>query len=90
MKLWAAVALHGQYRPVAIPLIGSGLARVVELDRGRLAALIAETFVCSCAGNVAIAPELRIVIRPDELTRTDLSLVEKLLQQPVGPDRSGE
>ena len=90
MKLWAAVALHGQYRPVAIPLIGSGLARVVELDRGRLAALIAETFVRSCAGNVAIAPELRIVIRPDELTRTDLSLVEKLLQQPVAPERAGE
>ena len=84
MKLWDSVALHGQYRPVAIPLIGSGLARVVELDRGRLAALIVETFVLSCVGNTAIAPELRIVIRPEELTRTDLSVVERLLQESAG------
>lgn len=80
-SLWAAVALHGQYKPVAVPLVGSGLARVVELDRGRLAALIVETFVRGCLSHPAIAPELRVVIHPDDLARTDLSVVEKRLQE---------
>lgn len=80
-NLWSAVALHGLFKPVAVPLLGSGLARVVELDRARLATLIIETFVRACRRLPALAPELRIVIRPDALPRTDLSLVEKCLQE---------
>lgn len=83
-NLWAAVARHGLFKPVAVPLIGSGLARVVEWDRARLATLIIETFVSS-RRQPAVAPELRIVIRPDELARTDLSVVETCLRDLTGP-----
>jgi len=80
-SLWTAVALHGLFKPVAVPLIGSGLARVVELDRAALAALIIDAFVRACGSLPAVSPELRIVIRPEELARTDLSAVEKHLRE---------
>ncbi len=78
--LWPSVALHGLFKPVAVPLIGAGLARVVELDRAQLMTMIVESFVRSCRLDPTVAPELRIVIRPGELEKTDLPGVEKFLQ----------
>ncbi len=79
-QLWRSVARHGLFKPVAIPLVGSGLARIVDLDRSQLMALIIETFARSCRSGPPVAPELRIVIRPAELAKTDLSAVERFLQ----------
>lgn len=79
-NLWASVAVHGLYKPLAVPLLGSGLARVTELDRGRLAALIVDSFIDACHRDPALTPELRIVIRPEDLADTDLSPVEKRFQ----------
>ncbi len=79
-RLWPAVAVHGLFKPVAIPLIGAGLARVVELDRTQLLLLIVETFTESLRDDPAVSPELRVVIRADELERTDLSAVEAFLR----------
>jgi hypothetical protein len=79
-SLWASVAVHGLFRPVAVPLIGSGLARVTDLDRGRLAALIVDSFIGACRRHHALTPELRIVVRPQDLASTDLSPVEKRFQ----------
>ncbi|KUO14267.1 hypothetical protein AQJ58_03300 [Streptomyces sp. DSM 15324] len=79
-RLWPAVAVHGLFKPVAVPLIGSGLARVVELDRTQLLLLIVETFTESLREDPAVSPELRVVIRDDELERTDLSAVEAFLR----------
>lgn len=83
-SLWAAVAVHGQFRPLALPLIGAGLARVTELDRGQLAALIVDSFIAACRRDPALTPELRIVIRAEDLAGTDLGPVEKRFQQ-AGP-----
>ncbi|MCZ7459701.1 macro domain-containing protein [Streptomyces sp. WMMC940] len=85
-SLWASVAVHGLFKPVAIPLIGSGLARVTELDRGQLVALIADSFIDACRRHPALTPELRLVVRPQELARTDLAPVEQRFQDLVlGP-----
>jgi hypothetical protein len=78
--LWPAVARYGMYRPVAIPLIGSGLARIVELDRTRLLLMIVESFAEHCRRDPATAPELRVVIRPADLERTDLSVLGTYLR----------
>ncbi|QHA09864.1 hypothetical protein GQF42_27670 [Streptomyces broussonetiae] len=85
-RLWPAVARHGLFKPVAIPLIGMGLSRIVELDRTQLLLLIVETFTQSLGQDPAVSPELRIVIRADDLGRTDLSVVETFLR---GADERG-
>ncbi|WEO95591.1 macro domain-containing protein [Streptomyces sp. FXJ1.172] len=85
-RLWPAVALHGLFKPVAIPLIGMGLSRIVELDRTQLLLLVVETFTESLRQDPAVCPELRIVIRADDLERTDLSAVEAFLR---GADERG-
>ncbi|MET7682649.1 macro domain-containing protein [Streptomyces sp. NPDC005423] len=84
-NLWAAVAVHGLFKPVAVPLIGSGLARVTDLDRGQLVALIVDSFLDACGRYRALTPELRIVVRPEDLARTDLSPVERRFHELV-PD----
>ncbi|MFF6955527.1 macro domain-containing protein [Streptomyces sp. NPDC008317] len=83
-SLWASVAVHGLFKPLAVPLIGSGLARVTDLDRGQLAALIVDSFIGACRRYAALTPELRIVIRPEDLGRTDLSPVERRFEERYG------
>ncbi|MFK0151499.1 macro domain-containing protein [Streptomyces sp. NPDC090499] len=82
-NLWASVAVNGLFKPVAVPLIGSGLARVTDLDRGQLAALIVDSFIEACRRYPALTPELRIVILPQELARTDLAPVERRFEDLV-------
>lgn len=86
-RLWVSAARHGLFKPVAIPLVGSGLARIVDLDRTQLMVLIIETFIDSCRNDPPAAPELRIVVRPAELEKTDLSVVERFLEV-LEPGRS--
>ncbi|MFI9248105.1 macro domain-containing protein [Streptomyces sp. NPDC053086] len=85
-RLWPSVALHGLFKPVAIPLIGAGLSRLVELDRTQLLLLIVETFTRSLGQDPAVCPELRVVLRADDLERSDLSAVEGFLR---GVDERG-
>ncbi|MFE0510805.1 macro domain-containing protein [Streptomyces sp. NPDC058964] len=80
-SLWASVAVHGLFKPVAVPLIGSGLARVTDLDRGQLVDLIVGSFIDACRRHPALTPELRVVVRPEDLARTDLSPVERRFQE---------
>ncbi len=84
-QLWASVAVHGLFRPVAVPLVGSGLARVTDLDRGQLVGLIVDSFIAACRLHPALTPELRVVIRPEDLASTDLSPVERRFHELV-PD----
>ncbi|MEY9886547.1 DNA-binding SARP family transcriptional activator [Catenulispora sp. MAP5-51] len=78
-RVWEAVSRYGMRKPVAVPLVGSGLARLVGLDRGQLLALIVESFVEAGRRLPAMTPELRIVLLPAELRRTDLSEAQHLL-----------
>ena len=79
-SLWPAVARYGMYKPVAVALIGSGLARIVELDRTQLLLMIADSFAEHCRREPATAPELRVVMRPSDLERTDLSALGTYLR----------
>jgi len=66
-------------KPVAIPLVGSGLARVVQLDREQLVATIIESFIEACDRLSTVTPELRVVLHPQGLERTDLVAIERQL-----------
>jgi hypothetical protein len=90
-RLWEAVALYGQYQPVALPAVGPGLARawpgpgpglarIPGLSREQSVGVIVDTFVHSCRKNAAVASQLRIVLRPVDLELAALSDVARLLE----------
>ncbi|WP_240509720.1 macro domain-containing protein [Streptomyces malaysiense] len=69
--LWDALRAHAQLERVAMPLVGSGLARLGYLDRDSLLRLILMSFVARSREGV-ICRELRVVIRPEELDGVDM------------------
>ncbi len=75
-RLWEAVRVYGNLKPVAIPLAGAGLARVTDLAREQIAILIIETFTRACQGG-PVAPELRLVIPARDLARLELPRVAR-------------
>jgi transcriptional regulator with XRE-family HTH domain len=77
-QLWSAVYLHGQRGALSIPLMGSGLARVDNLDRENLLRLILLSFVAFSRQNL-ICHELRVVIPPGDVDRIDLVSVREFL-----------
>jgi hypothetical protein len=62
-RLWDAVYLHGQRGRVAIPLLGSELARIDALDRESALRMILLSFVTRSRENL-VARELTLVIWP--------------------------
>ncbi len=73
--LWPTVARAGLHRPVAVPLLGSGLARIVQAAREQLAAAVIDSFFAACRLDPRTAPELRIVVRAQDLPLIDLAAV---------------
>lgn len=88
-RLWQSVRINGLRKPVAIPLVGSGLARIDELTREQVVIMIIDTFVRNC-WTERCTPELRILVRPSEIEATRISdvarFVETLDQNGRGPD----
>jgi Domain of unknown function (DUF6430)/Bacterial transcriptional activator domain/Transcriptional regulatory protein, C terminal len=78
-RLWRSARVHGLLRPVAIPLVGSGLARVTELSREQLMMMIIETFLASCRDERCTA-ELRIVLRPSDVERVRMPEVARFVE----------
>jgi len=70
-RLWDAVYERGQQRCVAMPVTGSGLARIDSLDRGSLIRMILLSFMAR-SREVLVARELRIVIWPPDLKTIDM------------------
>jgi hypothetical protein len=80
-RLWDAVYLHGQLQPVAVPLIGAGLSRIASATPDELVTMLIGSFVTRNR-SARISPELRIVLRPEDLPRVDLrALAEHLDKQ---------
>jgi hypothetical protein len=77
-RLWDSVRKQGLLRPVAMPLVGSGLARVA-LSREQLMVMIIDTFLRSCASE-RCAPELRIVLRPADLQHVRISDIARFVE----------
>jgi hypothetical protein len=77
-RLWDAVYEHGQRRPVAMPVVGSGLARVDQLGPQALAELILLSFVAR-SRETPISHELRILIHPSDAAKFDLRALRRCL-----------
>ncbi|BCB84100.1 macro domain-containing protein [Phytohabitans suffuscus] len=77
--LWDAIYSHAQHGRVAIPLIGSGLARVDMLERQNLLRMILLSFLARSRQGV-VCRELRIVIWPADLELIDMLEVEAFLR----------
>ena len=84
--LWDAVYHHAERGPVAMPLIGSGLARVDALDREALIRLILISYLAASRSRV-VSRELRIVIRPAEARAVNLREVRAYLRSLDTPSR---
>jgi DNA-binding SARP family transcriptional activator len=76
-NLWDSVYLHGQLKPVAMPLVGSGLSRVHEATHEDLLTLIVSSFMAS-SGKRYICPELRIIIQESVFEKMRIAEILKL------------
>ncbi|MFE4207114.1 macro domain-containing protein [Streptomyces goshikiensis] len=76
---WDAVRTNGSLEPVAIPVIGSELARVGSLDRSSLIKMIALSFVASSREEV-VSRQLTIVIHPKDRESVNLLDVDNFLK----------
>jgi DNA-binding SARP family transcriptional activator len=84
-QLWDAVYVHGQLKPVAIPLVGSGLARLHAVTHEQLLTTIIESFVLGSKRRFA-SPELRIIILPDDLKEINIPDVVKFVRERLTED----
>jgi DNA-binding SARP family transcriptional activator len=79
-NLWEAVYLYGQLKPVAMPLLGSGLSRVHEASYDDLLTIIVSSFVASSRKRY-LCPELRVVIRRPEFEKVRTTEILKSIRQ---------
>lgn len=70
-SLWDAVYIHGQRRPVSMPLLGSGLARINCLDSESLLKMELLSFV-SRSQEELICKELNIVIYESDAEQVNM------------------
>jgi len=78
-RLWDAVYLHAQHSCVAIPLIGSGLARVDLFERSNLLRMIVLSFLAR-SRQAVVCRELRIIVWPPDVDKLDLLEAEAFLR----------
>jgi len=79
-NLWEAVYLHGQLKPVAMPLIGSGLSRVHDASYDDLFALIVGSFTASSRGRYS-CPELRVIIQESMFEKIRIAEILRMARQ---------
>jgi Domain of unknown function (DUF6430)/Bacterial transcriptional activator domain len=72
-RVWQSVAMFGQLAPVAVPLMGSGLSRITELSPEQLVCMIVQSFLRGCREHRTVTPQLRIVLRPADIERIDMT-----------------
>jgi hypothetical protein len=77
-NLWEAVYRHGQLKPVAMPLVGSGLSRT-GASYEELLSMIVTSFLAS-AGEHYLTPELRVVIAQPMFNTINVPEVLKSLE----------
>ncbi|MFI6485708.1 macro domain-containing protein [Nonomuraea sp. NPDC050663] len=78
-SLWDAFYEHGQRRPLAMAVLGSGAARIDQLDREALVKLIIMSFLAR-ARQSPICQDLQIVIHPSDVDTVDLLDVAAFLR----------
>lgn len=78
-RLWDAVYQRAHQEPVAIPLLGTGLARLDHLEPQDVLRLILLSFVTRSRER-RVCRELRVLIRPEDLPRIDLPSIADFLR----------
>jgi hypothetical protein len=79
-KLWAAIHRHGERLPVAMPIIGSGLARIDNLSHQNLLKLILLSFMAR-SRQQRICHEFVVVVHPADAGRIDLGEISAFLRE---------
>ncbi|SDT15899.1 macro domain-containing protein [Actinoplanes derwentensis] len=77
--LWDAVYERGQRAPLAMPVVGSGAARIDQLSPQSLLKLVLISFVARSRQSL-ICRELRIVVHPGDLGAIDLPEIRRFLK----------
>jgi DNA-binding SARP family transcriptional activator len=80
-NLWEAVYRHGQLKPVAMPLVGSGLSRT-GASYEELLTMIVSSFE-ACARRHYLGPELRVVMQPAVFDMIDVRGLLKSLGEGI-------
>ncbi|MEU9347396.1 macro domain-containing protein [Streptomyces sp. NPDC048278] len=75
---WASVSEYGHLNPVAIPVLGSGLAKVDNLDHESLIKMIILSFVARSREGV-VSRKLTVVVHSDDIEYVDLNEVRAFL-----------
>ncbi|MEV7700753.1 macro domain-containing protein [[Kitasatospora] papulosa] len=78
-SVWDAVREHNSLEPVAVPVIGSELARVGSLDRNSLIKMIALSFIASSREEV-VSRQLTIVVHPKDRSLVNLLDIDTFLR----------
>jgi hypothetical protein len=78
-SVWGTVRENSSLEPVAIPVIGSELARIGSLDRTSLIKMIALSFVASSREEI-VSRQLTIVVHPKDRPLVNLLDVESFLR----------
>jgi len=78
-QLWSAVYIHGQQQPIAIPLVGTGLARVNYLDRESMLRMTLISFVARSRENL-ICNELTVYIHPTDQDKINMLELKAFLK----------
>ena len=81
-NLWEAAYLYGQLKPVAMPLIGSGLSRVVGASYDNLLTLIVSSFTAAARRRYAF-PELRVIIQEPVFEKIRIAEILRAARQEV-------
>ncbi|WP_238009398.1 DUF6430 domain-containing protein [Dactylosporangium sp. AC04546] len=79
-SLWDAVYEHGQRLPLAMPVVGSGAARIDRLGPQGLLEVILLSFVAR-SRELQFCRELRIVIRPADVPAYDIPSILAFLRR---------
>jgi hypothetical protein len=79
-SLWSAVARHGRLAPLAMPIVGSELARIDPLNRENLLKLIMLSFVAR-SREAVFCKELAIVVHPKDFGEINLTHVATYLRR---------
>ncbi|WP_104817549.1 macro domain-containing protein [Kitasatospora sp. MMS16-BH015] len=70
-ELWRAIEISGRREPVAMPVIGSEMARIDHVDREVLIRMIILSFVARSRERL-IAKKLTVVVHPSDAHRVDM------------------
>jgi antiphage defense system Thoeris ThsA-like protein len=78
--LWTAVAEHGQLAALAMPIVGSELARIDLLDRENLLKLIMLSYIIRSRQSL-FCKELTVVVHPNDLAEVDMTQIAAFLHR---------